>query len=212
MVDIDNLSLNLRGRYAGFVTRMVAIVLDMVLIVSVVFIVSVVTRLVLSFLGITDIIQAIPLVANIQSKPAVDTLASVAGVFMLNVIFFSVYQIFFWLAAGATPGKALIGLRVVPEKGQKLTFKQAVVRALTWYISALVFFMGFLTVMVNERRQGWHDRWANTYVLYDWDARLGRRALVKLGLERPELLDKPLTPELQRQRQAYLQKQNSKPS
>lgn len=212
MFDIDDLSLNLRGRYAGFVTRMVAVVLDMVLIVSAVFIIVVVVRLVLTFLGITEILQAIPLVEDIQSKPVVSTLTSVVTVLLINMLFFSIYQVFFWLAAGATPGKALIGLRVVPERGQKLTFKQAVVRALTWYVSAFVFFLGFLTVLVNERRQGWHDRWANTCVLYDWDARLGRRALLRLGIERRDLRDSPGNPELQRRQQANLQKQDSKPS
>lgn len=48
-------------------------------------------------------------------------------------------------------------------------------RVLGYYISFLALFLGFLWVLVDDRRQGWHDKIADTIVVYDWEARLGKR-------------------------------------
>lgn len=205
MVRIDDYSLNLRGHYAGFVTRMLAFVLDVLIIVVSVFVTIAVIDLVLSFLGIQQLIQSIPLFANQEVPAPRATLVSLATAFLVNVLVFDTYQIFFWMVIGKTPGKALVGLRVVSQSGDKLKLRQAIIRVLGYFISGIVFFLGFLNVLIDEDRRAWHDKLARTYVLYEWDARVGRRMLVTLGVRRPELLDEPLPHELEKQRQAVVQ-------
>ncbi len=209
MVRIDDYSLNLRGHYAGFVTRMLAFVLDVLIIVVSVFVTVAVTSLVLSFLGIQQLIESIPFIANLEVPAPRTTLTSIVAAFLINVLVFDTYQIFFWMLIGKTPGKALVGLRVVSQSGEKLKLRQAIIRVLGYFISGIIFFLGFLVVLVDENRRGWHDRLARTYVLYDWDARVGRRLLVKLGIEQPDLLDQSPKPNNRQQQQAYFQQQQS---
>jgi uncharacterized RDD family membrane protein YckC len=34
-----------------------------------------------------------------------------------------------------------------------------------------LFFLGFLWILIDNRRQGWHDKMAGTCVIYNWPAR-----------------------------------------
>lgn len=77
----------------------------------------------------------------------------------------AVYQIAFWCLRGQTPGKWLLGIRVVSLQGDRVRFGQAVVRLAGYLVSALPFYLGFLWVLGRERR-GFHDRLARTEVIY----------------------------------------------
>lgn len=66
----------------------------------------------------------------------------------------------------ATPGKMLLKLKVVDEHTlNKLTFKQSIIRYLSYYISLLGFFIGFFWIFFNKKNQGWHDKIAKTIVI-----------------------------------------------
>jgi uncharacterized RDD family membrane protein YckC len=75
------------------------------------------------------------------------------------------YLVTFWTTLGQTPGKWLLGLRVVPIGGGPLKFSQALLRAAGYILSALPCYLGFLWVLGPQRR-AWHDRLAGTEVLY----------------------------------------------
>jgi uncharacterized RDD family membrane protein YckC len=79
---------------------------------------------------------------------------------------FGVYSVIFWVLAGKTLGKAALGLRVVPMAGGPLRFRTAVLRALGYVVSAF-FMIGFAWIAVDRREQGFHDKIARTYVIYD---------------------------------------------
>jgi uncharacterized RDD family membrane protein YckC len=69
-------------------------------------------------------------------------------------------------AQGATPGKRLLGMRVVKEGGQTAGFWTMLGRE--WigkWISAMVFSLGFLWILFDRDRQGWHDKLVSTYVV-----------------------------------------------
>jgi uncharacterized RDD family membrane protein YckC len=83
-----------------------------------------------------------------------------------------VYFIFFWTLIGQTPGKMMLGLRVVSVDGGSVTLWQAI-RRLIGYLVSYVLYLGYLWILIDNRRQGWHDKIANTYVIYVWDARVG---------------------------------------
>jgi uncharacterized RDD family membrane protein YckC len=74
----------------------------------------------------------------------------------------------FWIARQATPGKMLIGARIVDaETGAPLTRRQAIVRYLGYYVSLFGLGIGFLWVGWDRRKQGWHDKLAGTVVIRD---------------------------------------------
>ncbi len=76
-----------------------------------------------------------------------------------------VYLVAFWRASGQTPGKWLMGLKVVSLDGRPLAFGQAALRFIGYLVSALPFYAGFLWILGPARR-AWHDRLARTQVVY----------------------------------------------
>ena len=72
-------------------------------------------------------------------------------------VIISLYNIVFWWLRGQTPGKWLLGLRVVALGGGKLTLGRAAVRFAGYLLSALPFYLGFLWILGSDRR-GFHDR------------------------------------------------------
>lgn len=173
----------MRGYYAGFVTRAIALVLDLALIVTLAFVFSLVVRLVLNFFGLNELVAAVyerRMTDTAGPSSLVVTLLRWALSFLTSVTFFFIYIVFWWTTIGKTPGKAILGLRVVQQDEPSVRFKSAVIRALGYYVSLLPLGLGFLWVLIDDERRGWHDKLARTYVLYEWDARLGRRLLDRL--------------------------------
>ena len=65
----------------------------------------------------------------------------------------------------ATIGKKIFGLKVVNESGGRISFGQASGRHFGKIISALVFYIGFISVGWDKKKQSWHDKMASTYVI-----------------------------------------------
>jgi uncharacterized RDD family membrane protein YckC len=65
----------------------------------------------------------------------------------------------------ATIGKMIVGIRVCNEQQERISFQQATIRHFSKYLSALIFFVGFLMILGDVRRQALHDRIARTFVL-----------------------------------------------
>ena len=77
-----------------------------------------------------------------------------------------VLTILFWLRFLATPGKMLFRLQIVDaETLSGLSLKQSIIRYLSYLLSALVMFIGFLWVAFDPRKQGWHDKLAGSVVI-----------------------------------------------
>jgi uncharacterized RDD family membrane protein YckC len=75
------------------------------------------------------------------------------------------YFTWFHGAAGQTPGKMLLGLRVIQTSGVRMTFGVAFLRCVGYLISGLFFWLGFLWIAFDGRKQGWHDKIAATLVV-----------------------------------------------
>ena len=65
---------------------------------------------------------------------------------------------------GRTVGKWLFGLRVVGERRQRITYGQALIRWIVALLSAPLL-LGFLRILWNREKRGWHDLLANTWVI-----------------------------------------------
>lgn len=85
---------------------------------------------------------------------------------VVNYILPAVVIMLFWIYKSATPGKLLLKLRIVDAKtGGKPSTSQWFLRYLGYYLSMMVFFLGFIWVGLDRRKQGWHDKLATTVVI-----------------------------------------------
>ena len=165
-----------QGYYAGFASRLLAMIIDAVI-------------LVLVYIGLTWFISVsvklLPigrvfgfslsaLLGQEGSGQLVST-ETVIAVFTLSTI---IYYVFFWMMTGQTLGMIFLGLRVVTIEGRRLTVWRAIIKFIGFIIAALPFFLGFAWILVDNRRQGWHDKIAGTYVAYVWAAKPDERFLV----------------------------------
>lgn len=86
----------------------------------------------------------------------------VVGVVVVSLAYFP----WFWVHGGATPGMRLFDLRVVRDvDGGPVSGGQAVLRLVGYWISSAIFYLGFIWVLVDKRRRGWHDLLAGTVVV-----------------------------------------------
>lgn len=60
-----------------------------------------------------------------------------------------------------------MGVRIARTNGKPLTIGRALLRYLGYWLSAIPLGLGFFWVLVDDQRQGWHDKLADTYVIYD---------------------------------------------
>jgi uncharacterized RDD family membrane protein YckC len=89
-------------------------------------------------------------------------------------IWLAIYFGYCWMASGKTPGKAVVGLRIVAGDGTPLSPGHALIRLVVYPISVLLWLVMAIAVAVGLRRRALHDRIADTAVVYDWDARAAR--------------------------------------
>jgi uncharacterized RDD family membrane protein YckC len=54
----------------------------------------------------------------------------------------------------------------VRTDGFRLRFWRSYLRAVCYYLSALLLFMGFVWIIFDKNRQGLHDKIAGTVVIY----------------------------------------------
>ncbi|MCG8345837.1 MAG: RDD family protein [Chlorobiales bacterium] len=65
----------------------------------------------------------------------------------------------------ATVGKKVVGLKVVDEKGNRISFGRATGRYFATFLSTLILGIGYLMVGWTKKKQGLHDMIAGTYVI-----------------------------------------------
>ena len=76
------------------------------------------------------------------------------------------YHWYFWTRReGQTPGKFALGIRVVKADGSKIGDIDAVMRAIGYHVSAMLFGLGFIWALLDKNNQSWHDKIARTYVI-----------------------------------------------
>ena len=133
--------------YAGFWIRVVASIFDAILIMTITY----------------------PLLVMIYgwSYFSVDSpLIQGPADFLISWIFPMVATIGLWMAIDATPGKIAIKARIVDARtGRKISFGQALLRYLCYFLSAIPLGLGFIWVAFDEKKRAWHDLLAGTVVI-----------------------------------------------
>ena len=78
----------------------------------------------------------------------------------------AVAVVIFWIYKSATPGKMATKLTIVDATtGDKPTAGQFVLRYVGYFVSMLPLCLGLIWVGVDKRKQGFHDKIANTVVI-----------------------------------------------
>ncbi len=147
--------LSLDGRVAGFVSRASAFAIDAVLVTVTLGLIGLV------IVSITDLFDRF-----LPRDVRFDAIYLIAIPFLV-----AIYYVGMWTLAGATVGKWILGLRVVRADGYPPTFLRSLIRFIGYFLSAIVFFLGFLWVLVDEEHRAWHDDLAGTWVVYDFSRR-----------------------------------------
>lgn len=152
-----------RVRPAGFISRLVAFMVDLVLISITITIVVFGINEIMSFFGLKIMLNR-----WISSSVNAETITSAIRILvvLLYYLFSILYFAIFYSLVSYTPGKYLVGLQVVRTDGFRLRFWRSFLRAVCYYLSALLLFMGFIWIIFDKNRQGLHDKIAGTVVIY----------------------------------------------
>ena len=137
--------------YAGFVSRLLAFAVDALVAVA------------LSTVGFAATSAVLSVLDSDNGHPA-----AAVGYLLAVPVVFVLYCAGFWALWGRTPGMLLLGLRVVPVHGGDVGPGRALIRALAYWVSA-IFFVGFAWIAIDRRSQGFHDKIARTFCVYDWE-------------------------------------------
>jgi uncharacterized RDD family membrane protein YckC len=156
-VNAEERGTSLLGHYAGPVTRLLAYVVD-----------SFVSTTLFS-VGVTAMLWVVDLLTNRH----VDVEVGPWWLVPLGTFNFFYYW-YCWSVSGKTPGKALLGLRVVRADGAPLGPLAAAIRVLTFPLSFAIAGLGFLGIVFGREHRALHDLLAGSAVVYDFDARAAR--------------------------------------
>ena len=144
-----------QGQRAGLVTRLVAAVLD-ALVIGVV--------LLGGYLGLVGILFLID--PRSFQVPDLNPFFSLTAAFCVAVVYLTV----FWTLSGRTYGYLVMGLRVLGIGGRRLRFFGALIRA----AFVVVFPIGIVWVPISRHNKSAQDLVLGTRVVYDWEPRAAK--------------------------------------
>jgi uncharacterized RDD family membrane protein YckC len=142
-------------RYAGFWIRFVARVIDAVILGVVAMIIRIPLGLVMVGPARTGDISMLPMIMGL------------GGILALVQIAMQVaYEVYFLSTRGATLGKQVLGLKVIRNDGSMLSAGQAAGRFFAQWLSAIIFFIGYIMAGFDPEKRALHDRICDTRVIY----------------------------------------------
>ena len=135
-------------KYAGFWLRFLALMLDGFIVIIGNFIIGFVFTLLLT----------ISVLFPEGYSELVLNMISVGGVW----VYYSLMESSSW---GATIGKRIVGIRVVDQSGNRITFARASGRHFAKYISIFTLGIGYLMAGFTKQKQSLHDQVAGCLVV-----------------------------------------------
>jgi uncharacterized RDD family membrane protein YckC len=92
--------------------------------------------------------------------------AAIIGFYGLTFLLFAGYFVLLWWLAGGTIGQRLMGMEIrTVAEGRRVGFWRSCLRFVGLLISWWAFGIGLLWVGIDDRKQGWHDKIASTFVV-----------------------------------------------
>jgi len=106
---------------------------------------------------------------------------SIVGYFLRLMLMWG-YSIYMLSAYGATLGKMAVGIKVVSSDGKEVEGGKVILREIVGkFLSTITLGIGYLMVIITNRKQTLHDKIADTVVVYD-PSRKRRPWLTTLGI------------------------------
>ena len=88
---------------------------------------------------------------------------------VLAFITLGIYSIVFIIMAhiGSSVGKRMVGIKIVKADGNQPGCITGVLlrEIIGKFISSIIILLGFIWIIIDDKRQGWHDKIAETYVV-----------------------------------------------
>jgi uncharacterized RDD family membrane protein YckC len=156
------------GVYAGLGRRIVAFIVDIILILLLDAVAVAVLGL---FRGLQNLyffaVQQAPVESLTTEGTSVALFGSIVAAYgiVIVVIPWLYYAGFESSRSQATPGKLLMRIVVTDLEGNKPSFARVTLRHFAKFISTLIIFIGFLMIGLTKKRQGLHDTIAGCLVL-----------------------------------------------
>jgi uncharacterized RDD family membrane protein YckC len=135
--------------YVGLVTRTIAFALDAAMINVVALIVAGAVTLGLSILSIPD-----------SARTVIEVVGGA-----LYVVWTIGYFVVFWSTTGQTPGSRAMRIRVCDAHGRTIPPRRALLRVAGLWLAAIPLLLGFLPILIDNRRRGLQDFVARTVVV-----------------------------------------------
>ena len=85
----------------------------------------------------------------------------------LWMVMFLLYSVILLGWKGRTLGKTLFKLKVYGMNGERVGFLRSLGRCLLYILSAIPLGLGFVWIFVDRNHQGWHDKVAETQVVFE---------------------------------------------
>ena len=90
-------------------------------------------------------------------------------------LIFAIYEIILTSKYGGTIGKLLMKIKVVDLNGNFISISDSIVRYFSKWLSGLTLGIGYLMIIWTEKKQGLHDKIANTYVIDNPKSNVGNK-------------------------------------
>lgn len=91
------------------------------------------------------------------------------GLFSKGFLYFVLHTVYFTAMEASkfqgTIGKIVMGLKVLDKNNQRLDVPKALLRNLSKIISGIILGIGYLMIIFDDKKQGLHDKIADTFVV-----------------------------------------------
>ena len=94
----------------------------------------------------------------------IEALLSARGLVVSQVALTTAYR-WLWNSLGWSPGKRMLGLRVIDARGTRPGWQRGLRRAAFAVLSDLPLWLGYGVAALDSERRTWHDRLAGTWVV-----------------------------------------------
>jgi uncharacterized RDD family membrane protein YckC len=146
-------------RYAGFWVRVLAMILDAII-------------LTIASLAVSGVL-ALALPGPVATMPTGGAFPEFTGAmllrtgisFVINIGIGMAYHVFFLTRNGATPGKMALGLKVITVEGGPISTGRAIGRYFAYWLDSFSLFIGYIIVAFDSQKRALHDFICNTRVI-----------------------------------------------
>jgi len=148
-------------KFAGFWRRLVAYLIDSTIITIVFFVLFMIAMMAFLFGSMSG--NSSEWLADLMDPTKASLILIFTWIFYVAMTI--AYFTYFHGTTGRTPGKMLLGLQVLSADGTPISFGIAFLRAVGYLVSGALFNIGFIWAAFDKRKQGWHDKIADTVVI-----------------------------------------------